>query len=139
MLVSFGVGDAGRRVGVGDGVVGVGDGVTGVGVGEGVVGVGVGEGVVGVGVGVGGSDVGVAGSGCAQAPAGPSRNQPTRIAQLRVAQPVTIHRVGLVFRMKLASPCLGADPWRHVSLYQITVKTATQPQAGLLLRGLPGK
>jgi hypothetical protein len=123
--------------GVGDGVLGVdvGDGVTGVGVGDGVVGVGVvgvGDGVVGVGVGVGvvGVGVGVSGIGCAKAPLGPSRNQPTRTAQLRAAQLMIVLRVGLVLCMKLASPCPGANPWQHVPFYQKRVKIATQPQVG---------
>jgi hypothetical protein len=122
--------------GVGDGVLGVGvaDGVTGVGVGDGVTGVGVGDGVVGVGVGVVGVGVGVSGIGCAEAPSGPSRNQPTRTAQLRVAQLMIIHRVGLVLCMKLASPCPGANPWQHVPFYQKRVKTATQPQVGCCRR-----
>jgi hypothetical protein len=118
--------------GVGDGVLGVGvdDGVTGVAVGDGVVGVGdgvvgVGDGVVGVGDGVVGVGVGVSGIGCAKVPSGPSRNQPTRTAQLRAAQLMIIHRVGLVLCIKLASPCPGANPWQHVPLYQKRVKTAT--------------
>lgn len=103
MSVYRGVGDAGRRVGVGDGVAGVGEGVTGVGVGDGVVGVGVGDGVVGVAVGVVGVGVGVSGTGWAATPLEPSMNHPTRTAQLKAAQLMIIHRVGLVLCIKLVS------------------------------------